>query len=152
MESQWNPNTNGGKRISTTGEENEYWCTNPQFYLNLKQLTHFKVALTKHKKKQVKEFKVGITLCQPPEMDNQFQDRDKLSKRQLKQALAVRLESNEMPELDPQNLERKMHFRNNENPSPIDSGFLNEKTACLYFKKHHREGPFVIVPQIDKNA
>ncbi len=40
---EWTADTAGGRRILENGVENQHWCKNPQFFLNLKKETHLKV-------------------------------------------------------------------------------------------------------------
>lgn len=41
---EWQASTAGGRRILENGAENQFWCKNPQFFLNLKKETHLKVS------------------------------------------------------------------------------------------------------------
>lgn len=40
-------NTAGGRRVDAKGKENQYWCRNPQYFLNITRPTHLKIILKK---------------------------------------------------------------------------------------------------------
>lgn len=57
---KWTASTAGGKRISSNGSENKYWCRNPQYFLNLKKPTHLKIILRKKGGKKIKGVNIGL--------------------------------------------------------------------------------------------
>lgn len=57
----WDKNTCGGKRANENGQENQKWCVNPQYFINLTQPTHLKIIL--RRKKGGKRTKSALGLC-----------------------------------------------------------------------------------------
>lgn len=50
------------------GKENQKWCVNPQYFMNLTKPTHLKIILRKLGGRRFKLGDVGITVCKsnPP--------------------------------------------------------------------------------------
>jgi hypothetical protein len=64
---KWTQQTAGGKRVMENGKENQFWCRNPQYFLNITKPTHLKIILKKKGGKRVK-VPIGITVTKalPP--------------------------------------------------------------------------------------
>ena len=58
---KWSQTTAGGKRTNESGQENQKWCINPQYFLNITQPTHLKIILKR--KKGGKRMKSQMGLC-----------------------------------------------------------------------------------------
>lgn len=54
---KWGPTSAGGRRIDDKGKDNQLWCRNPQYFLNITKPTHLKIIL---KKRGGKKFKIPI--------------------------------------------------------------------------------------------
>ena len=37
--------TAGDKKLAENGKENQFWCRNPQYFLNITEPTHLKIIL-----------------------------------------------------------------------------------------------------------
>ena len=59
---KWNTNTAGGRRIDEKGKENQFWCKNPQYFLNITKPTHLKIILKKKGGKKLKGVSIGLTV------------------------------------------------------------------------------------------
>jgi hypothetical protein len=62
FKSSWTEGTNGGKRMLDNGKENQVWCRNPQYFMNLTKPTHLKIILRKKGAKRNRLGKVGLTI------------------------------------------------------------------------------------------
>jgi len=51
--SKWDRMTAGGRRTLDNGRENQFWCRNPQYFLNMTKPSHLKIILRKKKGKRV---------------------------------------------------------------------------------------------------
>ena len=60
--------TAGGKRVQDNGRENQFWCRNPQYFLNLQKPSHLKIILRKKKGRRVAGNHIGLTVTKanPP--------------------------------------------------------------------------------------
>ena len=47
FKSKWDKHTAGGKRVNDNGRENQFWCRNPQYFLNITKPCHLKIILRK---------------------------------------------------------------------------------------------------------
>lgn len=45
-----------------SGKENQFWCRNPQYFLNITKPTHLKIILKKKGGRRVKGVPIGITV------------------------------------------------------------------------------------------
>ena len=66
--SKWDKMTAGGKRVQDNGRENQFWCRNPQYFLNLRKPSHLKIILRKKKGRRVAGNHIGLTVTKanPP--------------------------------------------------------------------------------------
>lgn len=66
--SKWDKMTAGGKRVHDTGRENQFWCRNPQYFLNITKPSHLKIILRKKKGRRVAGNPIGLTVTKanPP--------------------------------------------------------------------------------------
>ena len=62
FQGKWTNNTAGGKRVTETGKENQFWCRNPQYFLNITKPTHLKLILKKKGGRRVKGVPIGLTV------------------------------------------------------------------------------------------
>ena len=44
------------------GKENQFWCKNPQYFLNITKPTHLKIILKKKGGKKLKGVSIGLTV------------------------------------------------------------------------------------------
>lgn len=60
---QWKtmPNSAGGRLIEN-GKENQFWCRNPQYFLNITRPTHLKIILKKKGGKKIKNVPIGLVV------------------------------------------------------------------------------------------
>mmetsp|Transcript_5113 Transcript_5113/g.3775 ORF Transcript_5113/g.3775 Transcript_5113/m.3775 type:complete len:243 (-) Transcript_5113:678-1406(-) len=58
---KWTNTTAGGRRILENGKENQFWCRNPQYFLNITKPTHLKIILKK-KGRRIRGVTIGITV------------------------------------------------------------------------------------------
>jgi len=64
MEGAWYENENSGGKRRSEKENNPYWCSNPQYFLNLSQPTHLKIILQKTgATRKTRGVKLGMTIC-----------------------------------------------------------------------------------------
>ena len=85
--SKWDKMTAGGKRVQDNGRENQFWCRNPQYFLNLQKPSHLKIILRKKKGRRVAGNHIGLTVTkanpptQPPaaEIIGKGKDRGKVT-------------------------------------------------------------------------
>ena len=85
--SKWDKNSAGGRRVQDNGRENQFWCRNPQFFLNLSKPSHLKIILRKKKARRAQTFPIGLTVTkanpptQPPaaEIIGKGKDRGKVT-------------------------------------------------------------------------
>ena len=61
FKNKWSQSTAGGRRIDEKGRENQYWCRNPQYFLNITRPTHLKIILQKKGKKN-KGIPIGVVV------------------------------------------------------------------------------------------
>lgn len=54
--------------MTETGKENQFWCRNPQYFLNITKPTHLKVILKKKGGRRVRGVPIGINVVKafPP--------------------------------------------------------------------------------------
>lgn len=57
----WKVNTAGGRRVDEKGRDNQFWCRNPQYFLNITKPTHLKVILRRKGRRQ-KGVTVGLVV------------------------------------------------------------------------------------------
>ena len=65
---EWTKESAGGKRIDDKLKENQFWCRNPQYFLNVTKPTHLKITLKKKAARKTKNKFCGITITKayPP--------------------------------------------------------------------------------------
>ena len=63
FQGKWGANTCGGKRVDEKGKENQFWCKNPQYFLNITRPTHLKIILKKKGGRRVKGVPIGIVVA-----------------------------------------------------------------------------------------
>ena len=59
---KWAQNTAGGRRVDEKGKENQFWCRNPHYFLNITRPTHLKIILKKKGGKKTKGIPIGIVV------------------------------------------------------------------------------------------
>ena len=54
--------------MTDSGKENQFWCRNPQYFLNITKPTHLKIILKKKGGRRVKGIPIGLTVTKafPP--------------------------------------------------------------------------------------
>jgi hypothetical protein len=85
--SKWDKMSAGGKRTTDAGRENQYWCRNPQYFLNITKPSHLKIILRRKKGRRVAGNPIGLTVTkanpptQPPaaEIIGKGKDRGKVT-------------------------------------------------------------------------
>ena len=68
FQGKWGAQTAGGKRVAENGKENQFWCRNPQYFLNITKPTHLKIILKKKGGRRVRGVPIGLTVTKafPP--------------------------------------------------------------------------------------
>ena len=87
FKSKWDKNTAGAKRVNDNGRENQFWCRNPQFFLNITKPAHLKIILRKKRGRRMNGNPIGLTVAkanpptQPPaaEIIGKGKDRGKVT-------------------------------------------------------------------------
>ena len=85
--SKWDKNTAGAKRVLDNGRENQFWCRNPQYFLNITKPSHLKIILRKKRGRRMNGNPIGLTVTkanpptQPPaaEIIGKGKDRGKVT-------------------------------------------------------------------------
>ena len=54
FKNKWTTTNAGGRRILENGKENQQWCRNPQYFMNITKPTHLKIILKKRGGKRMK--------------------------------------------------------------------------------------------------
>lgn len=62
LKGRWTAQTAGGRRIDEKGKENQFWCRNPQYFLNITRPTHLKIILKKKGGKKYRGVPIGIVV------------------------------------------------------------------------------------------
>jgi len=62
FQGKWGPTTCGGKRVDEKGKENQFWCRNPQYFLNITKPTHLKIILKKKVGKRIRGVPIGLVV------------------------------------------------------------------------------------------
>lgn len=68
---KWTETTAGGSRMIENDDkklqENQFWCRNPQYFLNITKPTHIKIIIRKKVTRRAKfDFGITITKANPP--------------------------------------------------------------------------------------
>jgi calpain len=165
---KWDKTTAGGRRIDDKGKENQYWCKNPQYFLNITKPTHLKIILMKKGGRRFRN-PLGIVVTKalspttPPateiitgkgnaknKMISSIPVQGQTYSETLK--MNVRQDKGEkIPEFEPprlMNLERKLQILQGEWFE--ESMFKNDEVAALYAFYQPTQGPFIIVPSFVK--
>lgn len=61
FDGKWGPTSAGGRRVDEKGKENQFWCRNPQYFLNITKPTHLKIILKKKGGRRIK-LPIGLTV------------------------------------------------------------------------------------------
>lgn len=168
---KWSLTTAGGRRIDDKGKENQYWCKNPQYFLNITKPTHLKIIL---KKKGGKKFKIpiGIVVTKafspttPPATEiitgkgnakNKMISSIPVNGMTYSETLKINVKQDKgekIPDFEPpklMNLERKLQILNGEwFEESMFKAAKNDDVAALYAFYQPTQGPFIIVPSIAK--
>jgi calpain len=167
---KWAATTAGGRRVDEKGKENQFWCRNPQYFLNITKPTHLKIILKKKGGKKFKGVPIGIVVTKalspttPPATQiitgkagagNKMLSSLPTNGISYAQTLSQKMQKKERGEnipdfLPPQlmNLERKLQILNGEWFE--ESYFKNDDVAALYAFYQPTQGPFIIVPSFEK--
>ena len=62
FQGKWTQTTAGGRRVDEKGKENQYWCRNPQYFLNITKPTHLKIILKKKGGRKLKGVFIGLVV------------------------------------------------------------------------------------------
>jgi len=62
FQGKWSNTTAGGRRVDEKGKENQFWCRNPQYFLNITRPTHLKIILKKKGGRRAKGVPIGIVV------------------------------------------------------------------------------------------
>lgn len=166
---KWSQSTAGGRRIDEKGKENQYWCRNPQYFLNITRPTHLKIILKKKAGRRVKGMPIGVVVTKafspttPPatqiitgkagggvKMISSIPQNGQTYAETLRHNVKQEKGEN-IPEFEPptlQNLERKLQILNGEWYE--ESYFKDDEVAALYAFYQPTQGPFIIVPSFAK--
>eukprot|EP00743_Colponemidia_sp_Colp-15_P002164 GILK01002349.1.p1 GENE.GILK01002349.1~~GILK01002349.1.p1 ORF type:complete len:1020 (-),score=203.00 GILK01002349.1:103-3162(-) len=149
FQGQWTPATAGGKRTKKTGSDNAMWCQNPQYFVGIKKPTHLKVVVRRLVSKRAKGTYIGLCVTKA----ERGSGSDKLTKLSPKKRQAIRSGLLDASMLINQDVKpvRKLQVRANE--WVVESSYISEEVAALYFQLKPEDGPLVIVPSLsDSNV
>lgn len=170
----------GRKKILEKGEakdslehlvDNPHWCRNSQYFLNLSEPTHFKIILRKTGGyRKAKNIPLGLCICRyedfvAPNPDSKALLDTKTNTKELSPTKTgldgtfkktstnpvTKLMISTIQHLEPptmSKISRKLAILPNE--KFIESSFCSDEVAALYFHKNPTEGPFIIVPCLEK--
>jgi hypothetical protein len=62
FQGKWAQTTAGGRRVDEKGKENQYWCRNPQYFLNITKPTHLKIILKKKGGRRLRGVPIGLVV------------------------------------------------------------------------------------------
>jgi len=168
FKSKWDKNTAGAKRVNDNGRENQFWCRNPQYFLNITKPSHLKIILRKKKGRRMNGNPIGLTVTkanpptQPPaaEIIGKGKDRGKvtlpstLPGQGMSYAQTLRTTNKKqkggdnIPEFEPprlaDQLERKLQILPNEWYQ--ETSYKSDDVAALYAFYQPTQGPFIVVP------
>jgi hypothetical protein len=170
--SKWGQNTAGGRRVFDNGKENQFWCRNPQYFLNITKPTHLKIILRKKGGRRIKGVPIGLTMTKahPPTMPpaatiiGKGKDRGKVTlpstlpgrgnyAATLKQTIKKEQGSDNIPDFEPpaldDRLERKLQILPNEWYE--ETTYKSDDVAAHYNFYQPTQGPFTIVPSMAKD-
>ena len=166
---KWKMTTAGGRRVDEKGRDNQFWCRNPQYFLNITKPTHLKIIL-KRKGKRIKGVTPGLVVTkgyspttQPPTEiisgKAQGGNAKLLSsipmngmtyaeslRHQVKQERGEKIPDFNPPVLHQGILQRKLQIGANE--WFVESLYANDDIAALYAFYQPTQGPFIIVPSM----
>ena len=170
LKGRWTAQTAGGRRIDEKGKENQFWCRNPQYFLNITRPTHLKIILKKKGGKKYRGAPIGIVVTKahspttPPatqiitgkagggnKMISSIPVNGVTYAQTLSQNLIKHEKGENIPEFEPPkllNLERKLQILQGEWFQ--ESYFKNDDVAALYAFYQPTQGPFIIVPSFAK--
>lgn len=162
---KWADGCNGGP-LYYEKKVNPRWCQNPQYFLNIKQGTHMKVRkIIKLKKKIIlkkigkatkrnRYINIGLSICKHeiPEKETydvlKAEGIDGKKKEPMEKFLKQISQHLKAPELE--NKRRKLQRGSHE--MYLESTFCSSSKdiGCLYFHFLRIQGPFVIIPCMEK--
>ena len=167
---QWGPMSAGGKRVYDNGKENQYWCRNPQYFLNITKPSHLKFILRKKGGKRFRGIPIGLTVtkAQPPtqppsaEIIGKGKDRGGITlpsslpsngltyAQTLRSTVTKEKGGENIPEFEPPSLdnqlERKLQILPNEWFK--ETTYKSDDVAALYQFYQPTQGPFIVVPSM----
>lgn len=167
---EWVKASAGGRRIENA-TENQFWCKNPQYFLNITRPTHIKIILKKLAYKKTKQFNCGITITKafspttpPPSniigkdkksgmsLPSTLPGRGMTYQQTLKTMKKEKGDLDKIPDFEPPNLNGPIHRKLQVFPREYgeESSYLDAETAALYVFLQPTQGPFIIVPSMDK--
>lgn len=173
FQGKWTLQTSGGKRVLENGKENQFWCRNPQYFLNITKPTHLKIILKKKGGRRIKGHPIGITVTKalpptsPPAAKIIKPGKDKTGGRTMASSIgktatyaltlkkmsgAVGDKADKIPEFEPptlDNLERKLKLLPGEWYE--ESYYWSDDVAALYAFYQPTQGPFIIIPSISRD-
>jgi len=148
---KWTTPTAGGRRIDEKGKENQFWCRNPQYFLNITKPTHLKIILKKKGGKKFRGQPIGVVVTKafspttPPATQiitgkanggNKMISSMPINGQTYAETLRANIKQDKgekIPEFEPprlMNLERKLQILNGEWFE--ESYFKNDDVAALY--------------------
>ena len=168
FQGKWGPTTAGGRRVDEKGRENQFWCKNPQYFLNITKPTHLKIILKKKGGKRIRGVPIGLVVTKafspttPPATQivtgksntNKMISSIPMNGMTYAETLRqnVKQEKGEnIPEFIPPRLmgmQRKLQILNGEWQE--ESYFKSDDVAALYAFYQPTQGPFNIIPSMAK--
>lgn len=154
--------------MTESGKENQFWCRNPQYFLNITRPTHLKLILKKKGGRRVKGVPIGLSVVKafgptnPPSAKIIKPGKEagvtKMASSIGKTALyAETLRANKgekgenIPQFEPpklENLERKLQLLPGEWYE--ETYYRSDDVAALYAYYQPTMGPFIIIPSMTK--
>ena len=151
------------------GRENQTWCRNPQYFLNITKPCHLKIILRKKKGRRVAGNPIGLTVTkanpptQPPaaQIIGKGKDRGKVTlpsslpnangtsyAATLRSTVKKEKGGDNIPEFEPprlaDSLERKLQILPNEWYE--ETTYKSDDVAAHYAFYQPTQGPFIVVP------
>lgn len=165
---KWSVTTAGGKRILDNGKENQLWCRNPQYFLNIRKPTHLKIILRKKGgKRHQRGHPLGITVTKahgptvPPaaqiigkgkEKKQAYPTEANAYAEYLRTMSSTKKEkgNDKIPDFEPpcldETLERKLQILPNEWYQ--EARYISDDVSAVYAFYQPTQGPFIIVPSV----
>lgn len=155
--------------MTDSGKENQFWCRNPQYFLNVTKPTHLKVILKKKGGKKIRGVPIGLAVVKafpptnPPAAKIIKPGKDTGAAKMASsvgktsayaETLRTRTskeKGDNIPQFEPprlENLERKLQLLPGEWYE--ETYYRSDDVAALYAFYQPTQGPFIIIPSMSR--